>query len=74
MRNSNTTIYLVQNHNIFSSSQLHVSTIYGHHQAGHKEQSNYRVMFRTEICICTYFLSCGQPVERTWLKHVADLN
>jgi hypothetical protein len=32
------------NQHIFSSSLLHVSTIYGHHQAGHKKGNKYTVL------------------------------
>jgi hypothetical protein len=31
----------VKHNCIFSSNQLHVSTIYGHHQAGHKTENKY---------------------------------
>jgi len=39
------------NQNIFSSRQLHVSVIYGHHQAGHKKENQHAVMFRVEISV-----------------------
>jgi len=53
-------MYLFQNQHRFSSSQLHVSAIHGHHQAGHKIENN-----------CTYFLSCGQlDDDNIWLNHV----
>jgi hypothetical protein len=53
-------MYLVKNQNIFSSSQLRVSTVYGHHEAGTQEGNEYTVTFRTEIsmhnCVLILFL------------------
>ena len=50
VRNSNTTNKFNSNQHLFtcSSSQLHVSTIYGHHQAGHKRENKYTVVFGIE--------------------------
>jgi hypothetical protein len=73
VRNLNTTSMFNSNQRIFISSQLHVSAVYGHHQAGHRKENKYTVAISVEIsmlyvsiCIQYIHIELNRDWERSW--------
>ena len=56
VRNSFKHNHLIQNQHGFSSSHLYVLTMYGRHQAGHKQVNRYTVMLGLRSQHFTYVL------------------
>jgi len=56
VRNSFKHNHLIQNQHVFSSSHLYVLTMYGYHQADHKQENRYTVMLGLRFWHLTYVL------------------
>jgi hypothetical protein len=73
----------IKHNHIFSLSQLHISTMYSHHQASHKRENKYTDTFGIEVSMlyinCVTFLcvvDCASRyncVKKTNLMHILFL-